>query len=85
VITSILQVLIVEFGQIAFHVADDGLSLRYWGISIAIGAGSLPVQQVINLLYRAGQKYNGMRNKGRLAKDGALSTRHANGGHSHIE
>jgi hypothetical protein len=83
--TSFLQVLIVEYGHFAFHVSEGGLTMRYWGICIAIGSGSLPVQQVINVLYRAGQKYNGMRNKGRLAKDGALSTRHADGGHSHVE
>jgi len=50
--TSVLQVIMVEFGGLAMHVADGGLSLKYWGISIAIGFGSLPVQQVINVLFR---------------------------------
>jgi len=50
--TSVLQVLMVEFGGKAMHVADGGLEAKYWGLSIGIGALSLPVQQLINVLYR---------------------------------
>ena len=49
--TAILQVLIVQFGSVAFSVADGGLDAQYWGISLAIGAVSLPVRQIINLIY----------------------------------
>jgi hypothetical protein len=89
--TAVLQCLIVQFGSVAFHVAEDGLSAKYWGISLALGAISLPVQQVINVAYAAGLQYKGFRMKRRLAKDGHLSTRHANGSassvisHSHRE
>lgn len=72
--TSVLQVLIVEFGSIAFKVHTDGLSGKNWALSIGLGALALPVQQIINLLYRCGQHYNGYRIKKRLAKNGHLST-----------
>ena len=49
--TAVLQVLIVEFGSVAFAVADGGLDAQFWGLSMLIGFGSLPVQQVINVLY----------------------------------
>ncbi|CAB9496586.1 Plasma membrane calcium-transporting ATPase 2 (Fragment) [Seminavis robusta] len=49
--TAVLQVLIVQFGTVAFAVAEGGLSGEYWGYSLLIGFGSLPVQQVINVLY----------------------------------
>ena len=49
--TAVLQVLIVEFGTVAFAVADGGLEAKYWGLSLLIGAGSLPVQQIINILF----------------------------------
>jgi Ca2+ transporting ATPase len=82
-VTSVLQVLIVEFGSVAFSVSQGGLSGRFWLISVLFGLGSFPVQQIINVLYRAGQQYNGWRMKRRLLKDGALSTRHASGSHPH--
>lgn len=44
-----LQVIMVEFGGDAMHVSDGGLNSTLWGYSIAFGAGSLPVQQFINL------------------------------------
>lgn len=49
--TAVLQVLIVEFGSVAFAVKEGGLEAKYWGLSLLIGFGSLPVQQVINVLY----------------------------------
>jgi hypothetical protein len=79
--TSILQVLIVEFGSYAFHVYPGGLNGRDWVITVVLGALSLPVQQVINVLYRLSQKYNGSRHKKRLARQGHLSTQPVDGGH----
>lgn len=53
--TAVLQVLIVEFGSIAFKVADGGLELKYWIVSMILGLGSLPVYQIIHVFYRAFQ------------------------------
>jgi len=50
-VTSILQVIMVELGGKAMHVTDEGLSGKFWGISMAFGFGSLPIQQVINFVY----------------------------------
>ncbi len=55
-ITSVLQVIMVELGGKAMHVADGGLEGKYWALSIGIGALSLPVQQLINIVYRFGKK-----------------------------
>jgi len=52
VTTAILQVIMVQFGSYAMSVIPGGLSLRYWGLCIALGFGSLPVQQIINVLVR---------------------------------
>eukprot|EP00934_Nitzschia_sp_Nitz4_P007245 Nitzschia sp. Nitz4//scaffold135_size62275//37135//40838//NITZ4_006354-RA/size62275-augustus-gene-0.4-mRNA-1//1//CDS//3329535575//7235//frame0 len=82
--TSALQALIVEFGSVAFAVADDGLSPKFWGLSFALGAGSLPVQQVINVLYAAGVQYKGYRVQNRLARDRFLATQEAQGGMSSL-
>ena len=49
--TSVLQVIMVEFGGKAMHVADGGLDAKYWGLSIGLGVGSFPVQQIINILF----------------------------------
>mmetsp|Transcript_839 Transcript_839/g.1169 ORF Transcript_839/g.1169 Transcript_839/m.1169 type:complete len:1176 (-) Transcript_839:130-3657(-) len=75
VVTAALQALIVEFGTVAFHVSEGGLNGTHWGISIGCGAGALPVQQVINILFGLAQKYNGLRNKGRLQKASSLVRR----------
>lgn len=91
--TAVLQVFIVQFGSVAFKVAEDGLSAKYWGLSMLLGAGSLPVQQVINVVYRLFQNYNIHRNKKRSAKTGQLTTKRADGsaceipevGHAHKE
>ena len=50
-VTSVLQVIMVEFGGKAMHVADGGLEGKYWGLSIGVGMGSLVVQQLINLSF----------------------------------
>ena len=77
--TAVLQVLIVQFGSIAFKVHDDGLEGKFWGLSLALGAGSLPVQQVINVIYRRAQEYNIFRNRKRRASAGQMTTKRANG------
>jgi len=82
--TAVLQALIVQYGSLAFHVADDGLEAKYWGLCMALGFGSLPVQQVINVMYRVGQHYKGIRLQKRVARDRSMTTMRANGGaHSH--
>ena len=74
IITSFFQVLIVQFGSVAFAVAEGGLDLKYWGLCLLLGFGSLPVQQIINLLYRLGVNYKVLRNRKRLKKNGNLAT-----------
>lgn len=76
VITACLQVVMVQYGDKAMHVVEGGLSAKFWGISIGFGAGSLPVQQVINILYAWGDKLvclHAMRK--RMTKNRRLSTR----------
>ena len=77
-LTALLQVIMVEFGGLAMHVYEDGLSLEYWGISMAFGAGSLIVQQVINLVYTAiGERSFGVwRQRKRITSNRRMSTRH---------
>lgn len=73
--TAGLQALIVQYGSIAFHVQEGGLSAKMWGISFLFGLGSFPVQQIINLLYRVGQNFKqGYRMRKRRNKYGHLST-----------
>lgn len=80
VVTGVLQCIIVEFGSKAFHVADGGLDTREWIISLVCGAVSLPVQQIINIVYKSGGKvYKGYRANNRRKRDAALSTRTADG------
>jgi len=74
-ITSILQVIMVQIGSFAIHVAEGGLNWKYWLISIILGIGSLPVQQIINLWFKYGQNFNRRREDQRLAKSGILTTR----------
>ena len=50
-LSAVLQVIMVQFAGDAMHVHEDGLSGELWGYSIAFGAGSLPMGQVINLVY----------------------------------
>lgn len=77
VITMIVQVLIVQVPglQIAFGCAEGGLDGKLWGLSIAIGVGSLPWQQVINVLYRAGQSYKGYRMRKTLRRNAKIAIR----------
>ena len=57
IVTSGLQIIIVQYGSFAFHVSDGGLSLKYWGVCLGFGAFSLIVQQVINVLFAADKHY----------------------------
>jgi hypothetical protein len=77
-ITAVLQVIMVEFGGLAMHVVDGGLDGKYWAISMAFGAGSLPLQQVINLVYKTiGEKSIGMwRERRRVDLSRRISTMH---------
>jgi len=72
VVTAGLQVIMIEFGGKALHVSDDGLSAKFWGISIAFGAGSLVVQQIINVLFAYSSKYKGYRRNKRVKKDALM-------------
>lgn len=56
--TSFLQVIMVEFGSHALHVVEGGLTSEQWLLCLLLGMGSLPVQQVINVVYRTVQKCN---------------------------
>ena len=53
--TAVLQALIVQFGSIAFKVADDGLDLKYWIVSMVLGLGAFPVYQITHVFFRAFQ------------------------------
>lgn len=75
-VTSVLQVIMVEFGREAMHVADGGLPAEYWGYSLVFGAGSLPIQQIINVLYRGGMRGKRWREEKRVRKNAKLTTRH---------
>ena len=52
-ITAVLQFVMGEFGGVALHVAEEGVDGKYWALSMAFGAGSLIVYQVIHLVYKA--------------------------------
>lgn len=81
VTTAVIQVIMVEFGGKAMHVHEEGLSGELWGISIAFGVGSLPIQQVINVLYAFFHRYWGLwRERRRVKKSRRLSTRHISQG-----
>lgn len=78
--TSILQVIIVQFLGVAFHVKEGGIYLSDWIVCIILGFMSLPVQQVINCIYSTGKQYRLWKNERRLRKAGNLATR---GTHAH--
>lgn len=73
-VTSVLQVIMVQFGSHALSVSADGLSLKYWLISLVFGFGSLPVQQIINLWYMYGQNIVSRRKNKRLEREAQLTT-----------
>jgi len=81
VTTAALQVIMVELGGKAMHVSEDGLDPYYWGLSIVFGIASLPIQQVINVLYNFVHKYHGLwRERRRVKASRRLSTRHVSAG-----
>jgi len=85
-VTAVLQVLIVQFGSIAFRVSKDGLSGQFWGLSLVLGAISLPFQQVINFVYHMCKRYHVYKNKKRKRKAARLISERINGGdHVHSE
>jgi hypothetical protein len=49
----------VELGGEAMHVVDGGLPAKYWALSVGIGVLSLPVQQVINVVFKILKKRYG--------------------------
>jgi len=61
--TAVAQVIIVQFGGIFFAVAIDGLSITDWGYNIAIGAGSIPCQQIINAIFAFSTRANTVRKR----------------------
>jgi hypothetical protein len=80
--TSCLQVIIVQFGSIAFHVSEGGLDAKYWGWSILFGAGELVVQQIINVTYRISENYALRRNMKRTEKNHNLITQRTDENHN---
>jgi hypothetical protein len=77
VTTACLQAVIVQYGTVAFAVVKGGLSAKYWGYSIMFGLGSLPIQQIINVIYWLAQTYNISRNAKRTKKAAMLTTQAA--------
>lgn len=73
--TSILQVIMVQLGSYAMHCHEGGLEWDHWVLSIGLGAGSLFVQQLINLWYTFGQKFKRSRDNKRRSRNVQLMTR----------
>lgn len=86
-VTSVLQVVIVQFGGKALHVADGGLPGHLWALSMILGAFTLPFQQLINVLFNLGVNAKCWRQKRRLKRDQSLRAWHQNNieGHLHQE
>eukprot|EP00536_Pseudo-nitzschia_multiseries_P004417 jgi/Psemu1/237607/estExt_Genewise1.C_730061 len=82
--TSVLQVLIVQFGGNALHVANGGLSGTFWILSLVLGAGSLVVQQFINVAYRLGQNAKRWRQQKRMKRDSSMRARHRDTVEGHL-
>jgi Ca2+ transporting ATPase len=75
-VTAVLQVIMVELGGAGMHVHEDGLPADLWGVSLAFGAGSLPIQKIINVLYSiAHRNYGIWRERRRVKASRRLSTR----------
>jgi len=71
--TSVIQVLIVEYGSLVMSVAPHGsLTGLYWGVCLAFGVGSLLIQQVINVIFLLIEKIDLSRNTHRGAIDRRL-------------
>jgi membrane protein implicated in regulation of membrane protease activity len=73
VFTAAMQAVIVQFGGAPMHCIEGGLPASYWGLSLLLGSGALPVQQVINaVLFVAGKSKQRLRQKERYKRDRAL-------------
>ena len=85
--TAVLQVVIVQYGGKALHVADEGLSGDLWALSLILGVFTLPFQQVINVLFNLGVNAKCWRQKRRFKRDQSLRAWHQNNieGHLHQE
>jgi Cation transporting ATPase, C-terminus len=80
VATAGLQVVIVQFGGQPLHVVSGGLSLEYWGLSLLLGVGSLPIQQIINILYSFGlRSTKKWRSNRRRERAGAMTVQQTGG------
>lgn len=83
-VTSVLQVLIVQFGGKALHIADGGLSGNLWALSLILGVFTLPFQQLINVSFTLGLNAKGWRQKSRIKKDASLRSWHQNNVEGHL-
>lgn len=61
--TAAAQVIIVQFGGKAFAVDLGGLKIHDWGYTVAIGAGSIPCQQIINGIFAFSTRANTVRKR----------------------
>lgn len=78
--TSVIQVLIVEYGSLVMSVAPHGsLTGIYWGVCLAFGVGSLLIQQVINVVFLAIEKIQVIRNTHRQRMDRTILRRNIAG------
>ena len=75
ILTAVLQAIMVQFGSYAMAVAPGGLNGKYWGIFLAFGVGSFPVQQIVNLIFTLCQKVKMHRNRRRLVDNAELMHR----------
>ena len=86
-VTSVLQVFIIQFGGKALHVATGGLPGELWALSLILGAFTLPFQQVINILFKLGLNAKSWRQRSRMQRDASLRLWHQSNvdGHLHQE
>jgi len=86
-VTAVLQVVIVQYGGKALHVADEGLSGDLWALSLILGVFTLPFQQLINVLFTVGLNAKSWRQRQRMKKDASLRAWHQSNveGHLHQE
>jgi len=83
-VTSVLQVLIVQYGGKALHIADGGLPGELWALSLILGAFTLPFQQVINVAFTLGLNAKSWRQRLRLQKDASLRSWHQSNVQGHL-
>ena len=76
--TAVLQIILIEVGSYAMAVVPGGLDWKYWGVSLACGLGSFPIQQLINLAFRVFENRMFLRNRGLLKINTEMLTRDIN-------